>query len=348
MYELINMKRVLQYIFIEAICLLSLFLSVGCSKEAAVMDDAENALVRIELKFDTAEYVYDGKEVIGTSSADIAGNVANGDCVRYIVRVYPASKIPTRKNCIKEIVLNRNISDGYEFGFDMEIVPGNYDIMVWSDIVTNGMPTYDAEDFTEIVLSGNHDGNNASAYAYRGRATVSSSDFSAEESPATIEITMQRPLAKFEMVANDLLQFIERESEKMSDGETDALTVNLDDYTVVFYYVGFMPDTYSFYKDRPVDSSTGVCFESKINVLNDYEASLGFDYVFVNEKESAVTVRVGIYDKKNELVALTSSIKVPLMRGHHTLLRNAYLSAKKTDGIIIDTGYNGNFNLIFK
>lgn len=342
------MKTALQYIFIEAICLLSLFSFVGCSEGAAAMDEGENTIVRIELKFDTEEYIYDGKEVIGTSSVNIAENAANGDCIRYIIRVYPAAKIPIQKNCIKEIVLNRNITEGYDLGVDMEIVPGNYDIMVWSDIVKGGMPTYDAEDFTEITLLGNRDGNNGYTYAYRGTTSVSLSDFSVEEGAAPIEITMERPLAKFEMVANDLIQFIDRESEKTSGGGIDGLTINTDDYTVVFFYVGFMPDTYSIYKDRPVDSATGVCFKSKINRLNDYEASLGSDYLFVNEKESAVTVRVGVYDSKNELVSLTSPIKVPLMRGHHTQLRNAYLSAKSSDGILIDPNYNGNYNLIFK
>ena len=166
---------------------------------------------------------------------------------------------------------------------------------------------------------------------------------------------MQRPLAKFEVITNDLAEFIEKEVSRAtakSNGtksvpENPASRVNHEDYRIVFHYVGFMPDTYSMFTDKPVDSSTGVTFSSALKVLNNREASLGFDYVFVNGKESAVTIRIGILDKEGTQLSLTQPIEVPLKRNHHTILRGKFLMSETSGGVIINPDFDGDYNLVF-
>ena len=123
--------------------------------------------------------------------------------------------------------------------------------------------------------------------------------------------------------------------------------MNHEDYRIVFHYVGFMPNTYSIFTDKPVDSSTGVMFSSALKVLNNREASLGFDYVFVNGKESAVTIRIGIYDKEGTQLSLTQPIEVPLKRNHHTILRGKFLMSEASGGVIINPDFDGDYNLVF-
>ena len=108
-----------------------------------------------------------------------------------------------------------------------------------------------------------------------------------------------------------------------------------------------MPCAYSMFTDKPVDSSTGVMFQSALKGLNDREASLGFDYVFVNGTESAITVQIGLYDKEGTRLSLTEPIRVPLRRNHHTVLRGKFLMSKASGGVTINPDFDGDHNLIF-
>ena len=123
--------------------------------------------------------------------------------------------------------------------------------------------------------------------------------------------------------------------------------MSCEDYRVVFYYVGFMPDTYSMFTDKPVDSVTGVTFQSVLRRMDDAQATLGFDYVFVNGKESAVTVRIGIYDDEGTQLSLTEPIEIPLKRNHHTVLRGKFLMSEASGGVTINPNFDGDHNLIF-
>ena len=178
-----------------------------------------------------------------------------------------------------------------------------------------------------------------------------------EHLPDTLDIAMQRPLAKFEFVTNDVKEFIDKESDRIaskandnesaSNDDTPTRTVNIEDYKVVFYYVGFMPDAYSMNTDKPVDSSTGVMFESTLRKLSESEATMGFDYVFVNGKNSAVTVQIGIYDNEGTRLSLTEPIEVPLKRSHHTIMTGMFLMSEASGGVTINPDFDGDHNLIF-
>lgn len=258
--------------------------------------------------------------------------------IRYIVRAYPRVDGKRADYYSNELFLIKELTEGYDCQVAMDLAPGDYEVVVWSDLVEDDTvaPYHNADDFGEIRLQGNHAGSNDFRAAYRGATQVVLEENASQHQ---LEVEMQSPLAKFELIANDLLQFAANEAARTSAG------VNLDDYVAEFQYVGYVPDTYSLFTDKPVDSATGVTFRSSLTQLTDTEASLGFDYVFVNNKESVVTVRIAIYGPCEELVASTGSIKVPLKRGEHTVMRGTYLGKKSSGGIQVNPGYDGDFNL---
>jgi hypothetical protein len=227
----------------------------------------------------------------------------------------------------------------------------------WSDIVQHGGDTYfhDKTNFAEITLQGEHLGNNDYRDAFRGSGNVTLIADIIERVPDTLDIAMQRPLAKYEFITTDLTEFINKEQTRAdakskaqsTDGEDVTTKVSIEDYKVVFYYVGFMPNAYSLFTDKPVDSATGVLFESTLNSLSETEASVGFDYVFVNGTESAVTVQIGIYDNEGTQLSLTEPIKVPLRRSHHTIMRGMFLMSETSGGISINPEFDGDYNLVF-
>ncbi len=307
-------------------------------------------------------HLYDGDDVYEQGLGETYDNTHEHGRIRYIVRAYPvSSKQRTSQDYSQEFVFEKELADGYDHTAAFDLAPGDYNIMVWADLVRHSgdTPFYNADNFSEITLQGEHQGNNDYRDAFRGTARVSLIADIMEREPTTVEIDLQRPLAKYEFVTTDLTEFISKEQTRAEErsraqGETKSADnavpdtrVNIEDYRVVFYYVGFMPNAYSMFTDKPVDSATGVLFESRLNSLSETEASVGFDYVFVNGTESAVTVQIGIYDNEGTQLSLTEPIQVPLKRSHHTIMRGMFLMSEASGGVSINPEFDGEYNLVF-
>jgi deoxyxylulose-5-phosphate synthase len=63
-----------------------------------------------------------------------------------------------------------------------------------------------------------------------------------------------------------------------------------DDYKIEIEYSGWMQDEYSLFEDAHINAHK-YKFESKLIKINEREASLGFDYIFVNQ-EPNTTIRI--------------------------------------------------------
>lgn len=301
------------------------------------------------------EHQYDGTKVIEQGYGDVYDNRRDYGTKRYIIRAYPISmKQRTAQQYAKEFIIERDIEHGYEHEMSIDLAPGDYDIMVWSDMVPAGWLGdyfYNADNFAEISLQGEHRANCEWRDAFRGMTRVSIQPYVTDREPDRIEVEMKRPLARYEFITTDLKEFMDKELEYLRSlaatrGEAPPTRVDIDDYKVIMFYYGFMPNTYNMFTDKPVDSTTGVSYESTIDVLNDTEASIGFDYVFVNGKESAVTVQIGIYNKENEQLAMSNPINVPLQRSCNTVMKGSFLMQKASGGITIVPDFDGEHNLI--
>lgn len=326
-------------------------------------DTPENVTFRLKLSYEKGmtvwEHLYNGTDVSEQGLGETYDNGREYGKMRYIIRAYPMTgKQRSVQEYTREFIFTKDIVEGYDHEATLDLAPGNYRIMVWSDLMENDgdAPCHDADDFAEITLQGDYEGNNDYRDGFRGTGDISLIADFAEYVPSTLEITMQRPLAKFEIITNDLTEFIDKEVSRIavknggakSESENDPITrVNVEEYKVTFHYVGFMPDTYSMFTDKPVDSSTGVMFQSTLKELNDKEATLGFDYVFVNGKESVITVRIGIYDNEGTQLSFTEPVEVPLRRNHHTILRGKFLMSEASGGVTINPDFDGDHNLIF-
>ena len=107
-----------------------------------------------------------------------------------------------------------------------------------------------------------------------------------------------------------------------------------------------MPNAYSLFTDKPVDSATGISFESKLSQINESEASMGFDYIFINGNESITTVSVGIYNTEGQLLSMTEPIEVPIKRSWHTIIKGKFLTQDNKGGVNISPEFDGDYNFI--
>lgn len=350
------MRKILYLI----ICLPLLLLSACDVHEWPETPEFVKLHLRLNYETDMTEWehLYDGTSVIEQGLGETYDNHRDYGKIRYIVRTYPVSeKMRTTSDYTQEFVFTKDISEGYDHEVTLDLLPGNYNVMVWSDLVQTSSDSHfhNADNFAEITLQGDHKGNNDYRDAFRGTNNITLVADIIERVPDTLDIAMQRPLAKYEFITTDLTEFINKEQTRAdakskaqsTDGEDVTTKVSIEDYKVVFYYVGFMPNAYSLFTDKPVDSATGVLFESTLNSLSETEASVGFDYVFVNGTESAVTVQIGIYDNEGTQLSLTEPIKVPLRRSHHTIMRGMFLMSETSGGISINPEFDGDYNLVF-
>lgn len=132
---------------------------------------------------------------------------------------------------------------------------GNYRFLVWRDYVNQGSEEdlyYCTDRFEYISLP---------------------------EQSLEATVPMSRPMAKFNFITTDLADFL-------------AVNVALEGCKIVFKYNGFMPCAYNMHTSKPTDSRTGTSFSSNIRQINENEAELGFDYVFVNGDESKISVYI--------------------------------------------------------
>ena len=346
------MRKILYLIM----CLPILFLSACDVHEWPETPEFVKMHLRLNYETDMTEWehLYDGISVFEQGYGETYDNHRDYGKIRYIVRTYPVSeKMRTTSDYTQEFVFTKDISEGYDHEVTLDLLPGNYNVMVWSDLVQTSGDShfYNADNFAEIRLQGDHKGNNDYRDAFRGTNNITLVADIVEHLPDTLDIVMQRPLAKFEFITNDLQEFIDKEIEYLKKeaatrGENAPTRVDTDKYKVVFHYSGFMPNTYNINTDKPIDSATGVMFESRLGILNDNEASLGFDYVFVNGKEAGVSVQIGLYDGEDRQIALSEPIDVSLRRSYHTILRGSFLMQQATGGIVINPDFDGNHNIV--
>ena len=340
---------IIRYIF----GMLAAGLLSGCIHEFP--EPPEKVLFHLKLHYETDlpqwEYpITAARTSVPSKSVQTAGEM------RYVIRFYSRSSL-SRSAALKEFVFTRAVADGYDASFDLEVPAGDYTVKVWSDLAEHpltGYRFYDASDFSHIVLQGDYAGNNDYRDAFRGTHDLTLTADIVEKEPETVEVEMVRPLAKFEFVTTDVEAFVEKEIQaalsrgELSEDHVPSRVIDVSQYKVMFYYFGFMPNTFNMFTDKPSDSATGVRFEGGITQLNDQEASLGFDYVFVNGKESTVTVQVAIYDKEDRQLSMSEPINVPLRRSKHTLLKGEFLMQETSGGVGINPSFGGDFDIVLK
>ena len=277
------------------------------------------------------------------SYGDINYSIQNNDFstgkIRYIIRTFPVGAIYSEVDPIQEFIIVKDLKDSLDHVVTLDFRVGSYDVIVWSDLIKAGeeKSCYDADNFGRVTLDVGRTGNNEYRNAFRGFATV---EVSETDEPDVLEVEMESPMARFELVSNDLEQFVGGHTRR-AGGESI-----LKDYKAVIYYTGFMPYVFSLYTDKPVDSTNGVMFEASLTQLSDTEVRLGYDYVFVGEKTSAVTVRVGVYDAEGNQVSMSAPAKVSLRRGRCSVKTGNFLTSKSSlDGIYIDKEFEGSFDI---
>ena len=318
--------------------------------------DVPRATIALRLEYETDlylwEHLYDpvlarAEEVNPTldlfpgypgTSYRYSNLITNGQ-VQVFVKVFPTS---TPSLCVAEKTFISDINGPYDDDIEMEVPSeGTYNIIVWSQFAESAesAPYYDPSSFSRVhIIDENYNGNTDYRDGFRGQLLV---DMTVDANSKHV-IRMKRPMGKFELVTTDLSEFLDRET----DVRRLPTRASVSDYRSVITFSMYYPSSYSAIDDRLENASVGVGFETTMTVTGESEASLGFEYVLLNDiPDGGVQARVDVYRLDGTRVAGSATFTIPMRRNHHTLLRGAFLSMEGGGGVGIDPGFNGDHNI---
>lgn len=292
----------------------------------------------LHLEYDTEMPLY---KIVEMGEGGLAKSSSSGYDIRYIVNVYDGEDDASREELYSFVFTKDGVSE-LDNSVTLVLPEGNYRFVVWTDYVHRGLEQdfhYVTERFEYVTLpESDHCGSTDLRDAFSGSVTAEVSEESTEA-----EVAMSRPMAKFNFISTDVRNFMAQMAGK--NGLQPQSLSDFSGYTVVFIYNGFMPSAYNLHTGKPADSRVGVRFSSAIRQLNEDEAEMGFDYLFVNGSESRVSVSIEVYDADGTLLSRFQPIEVPLMRSKLTTIKANFLTSDADGGVSVDPGYDGEFIL---
>ena len=148
-----------------------------------------------------------------------------------------------------------------------------------------------------------------------------------------VPVNLSRPLAKYQLIATDVPEFLQKTLRQRQAGETYTLTVKYDFYMLLSYNV---------LTGVAGQSQLGIQFSAPLQVTDDGngECTLVSDFFFVNAAESYAPLTLEIYDSQGRGISRTAGINVPYRRSHLTTVRWHFLTNRFDTGIGINPDFD--------
>ena len=265
---------------------------------------------------------------------------------RFLIDIYEEGQ--SGDNLVYSNVFTQEVTDMSNLTFNADLHTHKYKAVIWMDyvfkedrkdlhyITSNGMSAIRTQPIASY--KGSDDFKDAQTVVFPFDLTDQTEWFA----HVTIDVPLQRPVAKITFEATDFEEFARKEG--CTEGEIEDFAKN---YQIHFIYNGYLPTGFNVLTQKLNDSQTGYHFDSTPSWIKDTpDARMGFDYVFVNGEQSSVTVSVEIVSKKDgTVVNRTDGIVVPTYRGKETVVRDKFFTRDYVPGIGINPEFDGEFNV---
>lgn len=222
---------------------------------------------------------------------------------------------------------------------DLTLNEKKYDLRLWVDYAPTDSPkadTYYHTDNLKTVTINNAPymaNTDAKDVAYHTQTAISLPKAGAE-----IDIQLQRPLAKYRLIATDVEEYHKLRESNPNDYPP------LDDLTVTVQYEGFFPSSFNVATGKPSDAIGGVGYSQALPSVSaaDKEVQMGSDWILVNGTESFVLVTITVADKQGDTICRIPGVQIDYRRGLLTTVNGKFLTAGKVSGgVNINTGWGG-------
>lgn len=258
---------------------------------------------------------------------------AAGYILRCVAELYKAG---TDQIVLHKAVTPELQTDG-TYQVELQLSEGSYDLRLWADYALTEAPLADAFYHTESLkavtiftepYTANTDAKDV-AYGNENGITL-------PKAGATITLPLQRPLAKYQIIANDVETYkilIELEPDKYPP---------LEELTVTVKYEGYFPSEFNALKKMVTDATTGIAFSTMLTHINlgETELPLVSDWIMAS-KESSVTVTLTVSDSNGNKVSSVSGITIAYKQGCLTTITGKFLTAGvNVGGVNIDSDWD--------
>ena len=318
-------------------CFIGLLLG-GCIHEYPEEENADiipvNISMDVYINMDLAEYQ-------NISRAGIAA--PEGRDRRFIIDVYREGEKTSECRAVTTRVEETG-ENQYLISVSLSLRAQKYTLVMWSDYVEQGTTDdlhFLTGDLANVSLASSYHPDHRQREAFCGKTELDLTAYR-DEPDAYVHKRMElkHPQAKYKLIATDAREFIEKMKTKR--GNADNLNIRIG-------YEYFFPTAYNVWDDVLCGSKTGISFTTPCNITPDNEGrcELVSDLVFSGgQSDSYVSLTFEVTDQKESVISRMSGVKVPLRQGHLTTVSAKFLTSMMESGVVVDTDYEGEFDIV--
>lgn len=301
-----------------------------------------NTEVTLDLELVPLEIITQESARSGTNKARSGTTKADdGYRRRFIIEAWREGKPTARQVTVMETA--EEDGDGkISLPIHLKLHALEYTLAVWTDYVKAGTTDdlyYDTDNLQQVACTDPYTGSTPYRGCLYGTAPLDLRQYRDEwNAKVQIKVDMVRPLAKYELIATDVKDFLRKTKKQRADDET---------FTITFSYGFYLPTVFNVLTGKPADSRTGIAYTTPLTVPTDgqKECTIGTDFVFVNGTESFVSLSMEIRDGGGNVISRTTGLEVPYRRGHLTTVRARFLTNEMQGGVDIDDDFDGNIDV---
>lgn len=302
-----------------------------------------NTEVTLDLELVPLEIITQKNARSGTNNARSGTTKADdGYRRRFIIEAWREGKPTARQVTVMETAEEENGDGKISLPIHLKLHALEYTLAVWSDYVAAGTTDdlyYDTDNLQQVACRDPYTGSTPYRDCLYGTAAFDLRPYRDEwNAKVQIKVDMVRPLAKYELIATDVKDFLRKTKKQRADDET---------FTITFSYGFYLPTVFNVLSGKPADSRTGIAYTTPLTVPTDgqKECTIGTDFVFVNGTESFVSLSMEIRDGGGDVISRTTGLEVPYRRGHLTTVCARFLTNEMQGGVDIDDDFDGNIDV---
>ena len=301
-----------------------------------------NTEVTLDLELIPLEIITQKNARSGTNKARSGTTkAADGYRRRFIIEAWREGKPTARQVTVMETA--EEDGDGkISLPIHLKLHALDYTLAVWTDYVKAGTTDdlyYNTDNLQQVACTDPYAGSTPYRDCLYGTAALDLRPYRDEwNARVQVKVDMVRPLAKYELIATDVKDFLRKTKKQRADDET---------FTITFSYGFYLPTVFNVLSGKPADSRTGIAYTTPLTVPTDgqKECTIGTDFVFVNGMESFVSLSMEIRDGGGDVISRTTGLEVPYRRGHLTTVRARFLTNEMQGGVDIDDDFDGNIDV---
>lgn len=254
---------------------------------------------------------------------------------RIIVDAYLDRRLTTRQIIYKDRAAG---AEEISANVSMKLHARDYQLVVWADYVEAGSEADLYYTTTTLVPAINTE-------PYVGNAEYKDVLYASRELPLSryrnewnkqenIKIDLKRPVARYELIADDVTKFLKKIAAGEVKGKEFTVTVRYTD----FFYTGFNAlDEISKNALQYISYSRSIPTpEAETKGL-----SIAFDHVFVPGDGTGIPIAVEVTDESGMLIALTYLL-LQCEADESRTIRSNFLTADPSGGVGFDPDYDGS------